>query len=231
MNLKSLRMLLAVGLVAVAGHGWATVSLPEHETTKWQDISSITWSTDGTNWGNSALVVGQSVEFKVAMHKTNIGNHYGDFVKVWIDWDHSETFDNNTSEVLLADYKVANATAQPQKATERLDGGTYDFFSGPIAVTNLMIGTYDLLARVTCSESLLASAGLGGNWNNQWNYAYTKDDNAWYKNNFSSTLKYHQGQAGLTTLTVNGVPEPGTLALLVVAMVGMGLRRKQANRV
>ncbi|PKO34256.1 MAG: hypothetical protein CVU34_09605 [Betaproteobacteria bacterium HGW-Betaproteobacteria-7] len=226
MNLKSLRMLLGIGLIAVAGHVWATVA-PSHTNDTWQDISSITWSTDGTNWGNSAsLVVGQSVEFKVAMHKTNIGNHYADFVKVWIDWNGDAALDN-TSEVLLADYRVANASYRDWNLPERLDGGTYEFRSSSFVVTNAMIGTHDLLARVTCSDSLL------GNWGEQWKTAYTQDEAAWYKNNFLPTGNLYQGELNRGTLTVtaaNTVPEPGTLALLAVAMLGMGLRRKLANR-
>jgi hypothetical protein len=35
----------------------------------------------------------------------------------------------------------------------------------------------------------------------------------------------------LVKLSVNRVPEPGTLALFAAAMAGMGWRRKQATRV
>lgn len=233
MTLKSLRMLFAVALALVASHGWASVSLPEHTNATWQDISSISWSTDnGATWGNSALLVGQSVEFKVTMHKTNIGNHYADFVKVWIDWNGDETF-NNSNEVLLADYHVANAAVKALGSPERSDGGYYNFFSGSFAVTNSMIGTHDLLARMTCSESLLETAGKAGAWSEQWAVTYTKDDSAWYKNDFSPTAYYYQGEAELRKLTVtagNSVPEPSTLALLALAIVGLGLKRKQASR-
>lgn len=234
MNLKSLRMVFALGLAVMASHGWASVSLPNHTNSTWQDISSITWSTDnGNTWGNSTLAVGQSVEFKVTMHKTNIGNHFGDFVKVWIDWNGDETF-SNSNEVILADYHIANASVKASNSPERSDGGYYDFFSGSFAVTNAMIGTHDLLARMTCSESLLNAAGQGGTWSDQWAVTYTTNDSAWYKNNFSPTVAYYQGEAELRKLTVttgNSVPEPGTLALLATAMLGLGLRRKQDRQV
>jgi hypothetical protein len=232
MNLKSLRKLLAVGLLTVTGCSWATVSLPSHTNASWQDISSITWSTDGTHWGNSALVVGQTVEFKITMHKDLIGNHYADFVKAWIDWNGDGAFDNS-SETLLTDYHVANSSSRRSTIAERTDGHSYDFFSSALTLTNAMIGDHFLLTRVTCSDSLLkVGAGSSYSWANQWKPAYTGNDSLWYKQNFSPTSAYFQGEAQLVRLTVgNAVPEPGTLALLAAAMVGMGLRRKQATRV
>lgn len=224
MNLKSLRTLFAACLIAMTGHTWAAADLPKHENATWQDIASILWSTDGGNtWSeDSNFIVGQTVQLQVAMHKTNIGNHFADFVKVWIDWNGMSGF--TADEVMLADYRVANATERTANLQERLDGKTYKFESS-FLVTNAMIGTRDLLARVTCSESLL------GNWDAQWDWAYTKDDAAWYKNAFLPTGFLYQGElhTGKITVTGNSVPEPGTLALLAAAMLGMGLRRKSAN--
>jgi PEP-CTERM motif len=235
MNLKSLRTLLAVGLVAMAGQSWATPSLPQNDVATWQDISNIQWSTDsGATWGNSALVVGQTVEFKFTMHKYKDGNHYGDFIKAWVDWNGDETFDN-ANETLLADYHVVNPTQQPYH-DDNVVNEYYDFVSNPVTLDNTMAGDHFLLARVTCSDSLLATAKDEGvissyTWSDQWSPTYTSSDSELYKHYFSPTAHYWQGQSKLVKLAVNDVPEPGTLALFAVAMAGMGWRRKQqANR-
>ena len=227
MNLKSLHKLLAVGLVTVAGYSWATPSVGTNANPTWQDISAIQWSTNnGATWGNSALVVGQSVEFKITMHKTNIGNHYADFVKAWIDLNGDGQF--AASETLLFGYHVANNTPQGEHNQERLSGQSYNFYSNSIAVTNALPSDLWVLARVTCSDSLLQTALGSYSWNQQWS-----TNIATYDSDFLPTANYIQGESELVKLTVNGnkVPEPGSLALFAAAMVGMGWTRKQATRV
>jgi len=231
MNLKSLRKLIAVGLFAIAGQAWATVSLPQHTNSQWQDISSIAWSTDnGATWGNSGLAVGQAVEFKFTMHKNYDGKHYGDFIKAWVDFDGNGQFAN--SETLLFGYHVVHDNYVYNSGPGSIVNQSFDFVSGPITLTSAMIGDHYLLARVTCSDSLLSTAGITGPWSTQWGTTYTSNDNDWYNKNFSPIAAYYQGEAELHKLTVtNDVPEPGTLALLAAAMVGIGFRRKQAKRI
>ena len=230
MNLKSLRSFLAMGLLTVAGYSWGTPSLPVNDTTQWQNISSFEWSTDnGKTWGTSPnLTVGQSVEFKVTMDKTNIGNHYADFVKVWVDLNGSGTFEQ--SESILFNYQVANATQQGQFNTERpYLGDPFSFVSSAITVDNKTPSNLWVLARVTCSESLLQVAnGSGYTWNQQWSTS-----GATYNADFSPTAHYFQGQSELAMLTINAnsVPEPGTLALFTLAMLGMGWSRKRTPRI
>jgi hypothetical protein len=96
-----------------------------------------------------------------------------------------------------------------------------------------MLGSHFLLARVTCSESLLTTAGVSNAWSKQWDSLYTTGNNAAYNTMFSATSTYTQGESELVKLTVNGrnVPEPGTLALLAVGMMGVGFGRKRTARV
>lgn len=231
MNLKALRKFAAAGLLAVTGASWATIDLPEHTEPAWQDIASITWSTDGgSSWGNSTLLVGQSVEFKFTMHKTYDGRHYADFIKAWIDLDGNGEFAD--SETLLFGHNIVHSGPVANDGWGSVVNQSFDFISGPITLSSAMLGDHFLLARVTCSESLLTTAGITGDWSRQWLPAYVDDDNAWYNENFSPTAYYWQGQAQLVKLTVNNqVPEPGTLALFAAAMVGMSLGRKRALRV
>lgn len=230
MNLKSLRYFFTLGLLTVAGYSWATPSLPINDTTQWQNIKNIEWSTDnGTTWGTSSTItVGQSVEFKVTMDKTNIGNHFADFVKVWIDQNGSGTFDE--SESVLFDYRVANSTQQAWNNPERsYTGQPFSFISKAITVTSSMPSDLWVLARVTCSESLLKTGANDYVWSNQWSSTYTDLNNAkYYGTLFSPTAHYVQGESELVKLTV---PEPGTLALFSVAMLGMGWIRKKTTRV
>ena len=231
MNLKSLRKLLVFGLVAAAGYCWGNPSMPINDTDKWQDISNIQWSTDGgANWGTSALVVGQNVQFKVTVHKDYVGNHYADFVKAWIDLDGNQTFSDN--EAMLFGYKVANSVANKNTVGDRLSGDSFSVVSDSSFVvgTDTKSSDFWVLARVTCSESLLAVSGTGKVWGNQWDTNTATTTAPDYRSYFSPTAHLVQGESELVKLTVNNkVPEPGTLALVAVAMLGMGWRRRSAH--
>jgi len=226
MNLKSLKKLLVLSLIVAAGQGWATVApttVPTHTDNSWNEIYSVKWSTDGVNYGNSVLSVGQSVTFQFTLDKKYVGNHYADFVKLWLDKNGDGDF-IDTSENILFGMHVVNNSAPTTNKTTTLDNGLYRYATAtPLTITGAMVGDNWLLARVTCSESLLSTAGLSTSFANQLGTSSSTYDGL-----FSPTKSYWQGEAEFVKFTVRGtqVPEPGSLALLGLGLVGVIQMRK-----
>jgi hypothetical protein len=257
MNLKLLRTFFAVALVTAAGQSWSAPSVPADGNPAWQDIpdntsvnGGIQWSINGGAWsnvGSTNLYVGQTVQFKLTMHKYEDGNHYADLIKAWVDWDNSNSYNNTvgSSEILLAGAHVVNNSLNWH--ADNVVNQSFDFLSGAMTVNAGMLGDHYLLARVVCSDTLLSvsEADNGGanltphaygNFNQQWDYSIT-DMEKWFSPtaNYAGTDPKNLGQGDSDqvkfTVKANQVPEPGTLALFAAAMLGMGLRRKQATRV
>jgi hypothetical protein len=234
MSLKLLRKLFAVGLASVAGFSWATVSpqVPANGNMSWQDIAGIQWSTDnGATWGNNALYVGQTVEFKITMHKSYDGTHYADLVGAWIDFSGDGDF-VDPSEKIFGDVRLVNNFTGHDNYINK----SFDFITGGVTLTSAMVGDHFLLSRVTCSDAFMnvyePSVGKTYNWNDQWASWATANNNAIYKTYMTPDQYYYQGESETRTLSIrNKVPEPSTLALFGVAMLGMGLRRTQSARV
>ena len=237
MNLNLLRKLFAVALVAIAGQGWAAPSLPADGNMTWQDIpdaNGMQWSINGgawTNVGSTDLYVGQTVQFKLTMHKYEDGNHYADLIKAWIDWNGDMSYDNS-SEVLLAGAHVVTANANTPWHQDNVVNQTFDFLSNSMTVTAAMLGDHYLLGRVVCTDTLLSTTlggGYGG-YGTQWNYSIAQME-SWFSPTANYAANGGQGDSDQVKFTVKGnkVPEPSTLALFGVAMLGMGLRRKSAR--
>lgn len=223
MNLKSLKKMLVLPLIVAAGQSWATVAPtiePGHTNNSWNQIYSVQWSTDGVNYGNSVLSVGQNVTFQFTLDKMWVGNHYADFVKLWLDKNGDGDFVDAGEDILFGKH-VVNASAPATDRTKVLDNGLYRYTTAtPYAITQAMVGDNWLLARVTCSESLLSTAGVS---TSQW-----KVSDSAYNGYFSPTSYYWQGEAEFVKFTVKGtqVPEPGSLALLGLGLVGVIQIRK-----
>lgn len=204
-----------------------------HETPAWQELATYDggvqtdafgtfWSVDGgLTWGRDELFVGQSVQFKFNVHKRNVGTHYADFLKAWLDLDQDGQFDEIDTIAYLE---------RPLTLTESGNIGSWkapkvpDFslVTGAILLTSDHVGELMLRARVVCSESLVHS--VGGRWDDQWLPAYKSQ----YATIFSPTGNYHQGEVEEWVLKVSEVPAPS--AVLLMGLLVLGLRASTKRR-
>jgi hypothetical protein len=180
-----------------------------HDTATWQMLGSnnnvddgVWWSTDGgSSWGHDGLLVGDSVTFRFDMWTSGFGNHNYNQIKAWVDWNQDFYFDNN-SETVIEDraFFTPLDDSLSYLATPKVETFITDAFS----ITDAMIGDLWIRARVQCNEVPFGHmTPYGGLW---------------------------QGEVEDWKLSVSDVPEPSSIMLMSLGVLGLfGARARKSQ--
>ncbi len=217
------------------GTDWDTESassaaILEHDNGTDDGVVWKTSSDNGVTWtafsSDGEIKQGDIVKFKFTMTRSVDGNHAYDALKVWFDWNDDGTFNERGKEVIKDTKWYKNVDA---KGNENSDSNEYnkalevnnntdtvDTFTKKITIPDDMIaGDYWLRARVVCSESI-------ENWGNgkllSSGYLYQGEVEDYQLNIVAKKLE-----------KPTEVPEPSTLMIFALGLIGLGLKRRKAS--
>lgn len=189
----------------------------------WQNIEGTSYSFADAN-SNNLVDVGESVSFSIEMDKANWGTHDYDALKFWIYTPGSST--NLYVGTGVWDFDVRDVNLSQPWSYRPWEGPTKTF---TFSYTFTTAGDFNLAASVMCSADL---SGLYNDGYGTFDKPTQRDWNAWTRTAHIVNPVY-QGESEFYRLTVHNtqaVPEPGTMALLLLGFAGLAGRRYLRRR-
>ncbi|MEJ2417641.1 MAG: hypothetical protein P8Y45_12075 [Exilibacterium sp.] len=201
-----------------------------HDTSAWQELANVakgdeygvSWTIDGgLTWGRDELFVGQTVQFKFNVHKDNVGTHYADLTKAWVDWGQDGSFDA-ADNIFYAEHLLSSEPVLGSWLTPTIPD--LEYLSAGYLLTQADVGETWLRALATCTHSVTNM--YGGSWSDQWDPAYVNH----YEDLLVPTGHYYQGETEEWKLVVHAVSEPSATLLLGLGMFGLLIAHRRAGQ-
>lgn len=188
------------------GANWNTESGPLKVDNDTSD-DGVWWSLDnGLSWGHDDVYAGQNIILRVDMWSAGYGNHDYDQVKTWVDFNRDGVFQNNSTELVIAEqfFKPANMIVDDTKSGFIPGPSMVNSYFASIVIPENILGDLWLRARASC-----------------WDTPFDK------------TTPYghlYQGEVEDWRITVNPVPEPTTLVLVGIGLISIGSVGRKKRR-
>ena len=184
----------------------------------------VTWSVNGSEYGNDSVTAGDTVTFKFDVYKQYYGNHEYDLLKVWMDWGQDLSFNNDSDVLTQQTWYVDPDKVDHDNPTGGIADSSKSFYQ-EVVIPTYAEGDFWLRARVLCNWDLDS-----GYYNLTGGYAFTDAQAINYYNAYDYFGVQGEVEDWALTVVAAPVPEPSTMLLFGAGLSALGFyRRKHKN--